>query len=140
MSYQESAKLKLANGSEETIYSPQRGLCVGGQWGYGNVYREWTLDACYFSVRGNVGNSGSTGPTYFQKGITTSGFLFKPTYWKLLNEGEAGIGLGVTGLLRKTDYTKPNNVSVESRLAIPFGLSLEGRWQLSPKWIFTSSA
>lgn len=137
MSYQESATLSDVAG-EETIYSTQRGLCVGGQWGYGNAFREWTVDGCVYNVRGNVATEQTT--RYFQKGITTIGLLVKPTYWKLLNEGEAGVGLGVTALLRKTDYSEPADASVKSRLAIPFGLSLEGRWKMSPHWHFTSSA
>lgn len=137
LSYQESATLSDTNGTE-TIYSPQRGLCVGGQWGYGNVYREWTIDGCYYNVKGNV--STETTSRYFQSGITTNGFLFKPTYWKLLSEGQAGIGFGVTALVRRTNFTEPNGTSVKSRLAVPFGASLEGRWKLSPRWMFTTSA
>lgn len=137
ISYQESAFLNTGSG-EETIYSTQRGPCLGMQWGYGNAFSELTMDACYYNVRGNV-ESESSSPRYFQRGIGTQGFLLRPAYWKMLNEGEAAIGLGVTAMVRKTDYTEPAGTSIKSRLAVPYGLSLEGRWRLSPRWNFTSS-
>lgn len=136
MSYQESADFTFPGG-QQVVYTTQRGPCVGGQWGYGNVYSEWSIDACYFQVRGNVGTENNE---YFQRGISTQGFLFKPTYWKLLSDGEAGVGFSITALARKTDYTEPANSTVKPRLALPFGGSLEGRWKLSPRWMFTSSA
>lgn len=129
ISYQELALLKDAGG-EENITSPQRGMCFGGQFAYGNTEYEWALDACAYASSGNVGAKNPA--RYFQQDVSSKGLYFKPTYWKLLSEGEAGIGLGLPVLLRTVDYTEPAGVTVESRRVIPFGFSIDGRWRMTP--------
>lgn len=137
LSYQELALLK-DSGGEEKIYSPQRGFCVGGQMAWGSMTSEWALDACAYASGGNVGAENTA--RYFQKDVTSRGLYFKPTYWKLLSEGEAGLGIGVPVLLRTVDYTEPSGVTVKSRRAIPFGVSIDGRWRLSESTYFTATS
>lgn len=137
ISYQELALLKDAGG-EENITSPQRGLCFGGQFAYGNTEYEWALDACAYASSGNVGAKNPA--RYFQQDVSSKGLYVKPTYWKLLAEGEAGIGLGVPVLLRTVDYTEPAGVTVESRRVIPFGFSVDGRWRMTPTMNLTTTA
>lgn len=136
LSYQESATLTDATG-EENLFSSQRGPCLGGQWGYGNNFTEWTIDACYYATQGNVASESSG--RYFQRGIATNGILLKPTYWKLLSDREAGIGAALTALVRQTKYTEPSGTAIKPRLGLPFGFSLEGRWRVAPNWHLTSS-
>lgn len=137
LSYQELATLKDSAG-EEDIYSPQRGYCLGGEVAYGNQFSEWALDACAFVSTGNVGAKVPT--RYFQQDVSSTGLYLKPTYWKLLSEGEAALGVGVPVLLRSVDYTDPAGGSVESRRALPFGVSIDGRWRMTQKAHFTTSA
>jgi len=137
MSYQELALLKDSVG-EEKIYSPQRGFCAGGQFAYGDVEHEWTFDACLYATSGNVGAENTA--RYFQDSVSSRGVLFKPSYWKLLSDGEAGLGIGLPVLLRKVDYTEPAGTTVESRRAIPFGVSIDGRWRMTKKTHFTTTA
>lgn len=136
MSYQELALLTDAAG-EEKIYSPQRGFCGGVQWAYGNVFSEWTIDACLYLSSGNVGADNAA--RYFQTNVTTIGVMLKPTYWRLLSDGEAAIGLGLPVMARQVDYTAPEGGTVESRRAIPFGFSVDGRWKLNEKFHLISS-
>lgn len=137
MSYQELALLKDSVG-EEKIYSPQRGFCVGGQFAYGDVLHEWTLDACAYVTSGNVGAENTN--RYFQESVSSKGILFKPSYWKLLSDGEAGLGIGLPVMIRKVDYTEPAGTSVQSRRAIPFGFSVDSRWKLTKKTHLTTTA
>lgn len=137
LSYQELATLKDSAG-EEDIYSPQRGYCLGGEVAYGNQFSEWALDACAFISTGNVGAKVPT--RYFQQDVSSTGIYLKPTYWKLLSEGEAALGVGVPLLLRSVDYTDPAGGSVESRRALPFGVSVDGRWRMTGKAHFTTTA
>ncbi|MBY0518757.1 MAG: hypothetical protein K2P81_17735 [Bacteriovoracaceae bacterium] len=102
ISYEELALLKDGAG-KENIYSPQRGFCAGAQLAYGNSHHEFALDTCLYASSGNVGAENTA--RYFQKDVTTKGIYFKPTYWKLLSEGEAALGFGVPVLLRSVDYT-----------------------------------
>lgn len=136
LSYQESAYLKDSAGTE-TIYSQQRGPALGGQWGYGNLFNEWTIDAWIYRTTGNVGAESTS--RYFQRGIGVNGFVVKPAYWKLLSEGKAGVGLGLPVMIRHASFSEPPNASVRSRLSLPFGLSLEGRFAFTPEWLFTTS-
>ncbi len=130
LSYQELALLKDAGG-EEKISSPQRGFCAGGTVAWGNYESEWALDACAFVTSGNVGAKNTA--RYFQQDVSSKGLYFKPTYWWLFSEKEAGLGIGVPVLLRTVDYTEPSGVTVQSRRAVPFGVSVDGRWQLAKK-------
>jgi hypothetical protein len=136
MSYQELALLKDAAG-EEKIYSPQRGFCAGIQWAYGNLESEWTFDACAYISSGNVGAENTN--RYFQDNVSTKGFFFKPTYWKLLSDGEAALGFGLPVMLRTVDYTEPPNTTVESRRAVPFGFSVDGRFHVTQKTYLTTT-
>jgi hypothetical protein len=137
MSYQELALLKDSVG-EEKIYSPQRGFCVGGQFAYGDVVHEWTFDVCGYVTSGNVGAENTN--RYFQDSVSSKGILFKPSYWKLLSDGEAGLGFGLPVMLRSVDYTEPAGTTVESRRAVPFGFSVDGRWKLTKKVHLTTTA
>ncbi len=137
MSYQELALLKDSAG-EEKIYSPQRGFCAGGQYAYGDVEHEWTFDICAYATNGNVGAENTA--RYFQDSVSSKGILFKPSYWKLLSDGEAGLAFGLPVMLRKVDYTEPAGTTVESRRAIPFGFSVDGRWRMTKKTHFTTTA
>lgn len=137
LSYQELATLKDPAG-EENIYSPQRGYCVGGTAAYGNAMSEWALDACAYVTSGNVG--AKVPSRYFQQDVSSTGLYLKPTYWKLLSDGDAGVGIGVPLLLRTVDYTSPAGATVESRRALPFGLSVDGRWRMTRKSQFTTTA
>ncbi|MCE3012728.1 MAG: hypothetical protein LW878_06635 [Proteobacteria bacterium] len=136
MSYQELALLKDAAG-EEKLYSPQRGMCAGVQWAYGNTFSEWTIDGCVYVASGNV--SATNSARYSQDGVNSLGVLLKPTYWRLLSEGEAAIGFGVPVLIRSMDYTNPNTAKVEPRRPVPFGLSVDGRWKVGEKTHLISS-
>jgi hypothetical protein len=137
MSYQELALLKDSVG-EEKIYSPQRGFCAGGQFAYGDVEHEWTFDICGYVTSGNVGAENIN--RYFQDSVSSKGILFKPSYWKLLSDGEAGLGFGLPVMLRTVDYTEPAGTTVESRRAVPFGFSVDGRWKLTKKVHLTTTA
>ncbi len=137
MSYQELALLKDSVG-EEKIYSPQRGFCAGGQFAYGDVVHEWTFDICGYVTSGNVGAENIN--RYFQDSVSSKGILFKPSYWKLLSDGEAGLGFGLPVMLRTVDYTEPAGTTVESRRAVPFGFSVDGRWKLNRKVHLTTTA
>jgi hypothetical protein len=132
MSYQELATLSAPRAN---IYSPQRGLCTGMQWAYGNLHREWTLDTCFYYTSGNVGS----GNIYFQQNVPTMGLLIKPTYWLQLADDLAAVGVGVPILARRVNYTQPEGASVESRSVVPFGVSLDGRWKLHDKFSVLSS-
>ena len=136
MSYQELALLKDSAG-EEKIYSPQRGFCAGVQLAYGNLDGEWTLDACAYVSSGNVGAENTA--RYFQDNVSTRGVYLKPTYWKLVSDGEAALGLGVPVMIRTVDYTEPPGATVESRRAVPFGISVDGRFHVSQKSYLTTT-
>ena len=136
MSYQELALLTDTAG-EEKLYSPQRGFCAGAQWAYGNTFSEWTIDGCVYLANGNV--SAANPARYSQDGVNSLGVMIKPTYWRLLSEGEAAIGFGVPVLIRSMDYTNPNTAKVESRRPIPFGFSVDGRWKVGLKTHLLSS-
>jgi hypothetical protein len=127
LSYQELALLKDSAGKEK-ITSSQRGPCLGGQVAYGNAYNEWSLDACAYVTSGNVGAKNTA--RYFQRDVASKGFYLKPTYWKILADSEAAIGLGIPILFRSVDYTEPTGARIESRRKLPVGLSLDGRWRM----------
>jgi hypothetical protein len=137
LTYQEEARLKDAGGVEN-LYSAQRAWCFGGQYAYGNLEQEWTVDACAFSGRGNVGADNAA--RYFQQDVSSQGLLLKPAWWKVLSDGEAAVGLGLPMMWRQVDYTEPTGATVVNRSSFPVGLSMEGRWMFTPRWGFTSSA
>jgi hypothetical protein len=136
MSYQELASFTFAGGTEN-IYSPQRGLCTGVQWAYGNLKREWTLDTCFYYTSGNVGSSNTA--LYFQQNVPTVGALIKPTYWFQLSDDLAAFGLGVPVLIRRVNFTIPENSQVKSRNAVPVGASIDGRWKFHQRFSLLSS-
>lgn len=137
LTYQEQAVLKDSAG-RENLYSAQQGWCVGGQWARGNLEQEWSIDACAFATQGNVGAENSA--RYFQKDVSSRGLFLKPTWWKVLSEGEAAFGIGMPIMFNHVDYSEPSGTTISRRTTVPVGLSVDGRWAFQPERYFTTTA
>lgn len=121
-----SLNLTESTGEEASLYSKEKGLCVGGGYSYSNAYWGFSVDGCYAYMTATVGEDSKT-IKYNQSNVAVDTIFVKTgVFWK--PKPRVSVGFYPIINFHNGNYSPPVGGTLSEDNKFSFGYMIDTNW------------